>query len=75
MADCKESIESYLISQEHIKNTMKHLSKECPDKVLKFMLTAESQETFNKLTNCTFSDSLNKKYFKKLIINSCYKLN
>ena len=75
MNDCIESFETYLLSQEYIKNNMKKLSKECPDKVLKFMLKKESSETFNKLINCSFSDSLDKKYFEKLLINTCDKLS
>lgn len=74
MTDCKESIESYLITQEHILNNMKNLSKECPDKVLKFLLLNESKDIHNKLINCTFSDSLNKKYIMKLFINKCEQL-
>ena len=75
MNDCKESLETYLLSQEYIKNNMKNLSQECPDKVIKFMLKKESNETLNKLINCSFSDSLDKKYFEKLLINTCDKLS
>ena len=74
MADCKESIISYLMLQETIKNNMKELSKECPDKVLKFMLLPEYKETCSKLADCSFTDTLNKKYLKKLLINTCDKL-
>ena len=68
MNDCKESIISYLMLQEHIKNNMKELSKECPDKVLKFMLLPEYKETSSKLSDCSFADVLNKKYPRK---NNC----
>lgn len=75
MADCKESIESYLMLQETIKNNMKELSKECPDKVLKFILLPEYKEIYAKLADCSFTDTLNKKYLKKVLINTCDKLS
>ena len=71
---CRESIETYLYIQDKIKDNMTNLSKECPDKVIKFLLEKESVKTIDNLKNCTWSDSYDKKTLLKLIMNKCENL-
>lgn len=74
MSSCSESIEDYLFTQEKIKNNMIKLKDECPDKVLRFMLSRESKTTIKKLIDCTWSDFTDKKYLLKLIKQKCEDL-
>lgn len=71
MSSCKESIQDYLYFQEQIKQNMQKLQDKCPEKVLKFLLAKESQTTLNKVKDCTWSDSLDKKYLIKVLKNRC----
>ena len=43
MSPCDEGIKDYLYAQEQIKKNMSKLKDECPDKVLRFMLSRESK--------------------------------
>ena len=74
MSSCKESIKDYLYFQEKIKQNMQKLQDKCPEKVLKFLLTKESQTTHNKVIDCTWSDYLDKKYLIKVLKNRCEDL-
>ena len=74
ISSCSISIKDYLLAQEIIKNNMKNIQKECPEKVLKFLLTTESQNTINKLVDCSWSDSIDKKHMIKLLKTKCDQL-
>lgn len=74
MSPCKDSIQDYLYFQEQIKQNMQKLKDKCPDKVLKFLLARESQTTLNKMINCSWSDSMDKKYLSKLLKIKCEDL-
>lgn len=74
MSPCKDSIQDYLYFQEQIKQNMQKLQDKCPDKVIKFLLARESQTTLNKMINCTWSDSMDKKYLSKLLKIKCEDL-
>ena len=71
---CQETIIEYLNLQEKIKNNMKKIEKECPEKVLKFILSKESRSTYGKLVNCTWLDSIDKKSLRKVIKIKCEDL-
>ena len=71
MSCCSESIKDYLNAKEKIKNNMSKLKDECPDKVLKFMLSKESTNTIKKLIDCTWSDFFDKKHLFKIIKFKC----
>ena len=74
MPSCSETIKLYIMQQEKIKENMNKLLEECPDKVLKFLLQKESNTTLNNLINCTWTDSLDKKYIQKIIKKTCNNL-
>ena len=71
---CRESIETYLYIQGKIKDNMTNLAKECPEKVIKFLLEKESAKTIDNLKNCTWSDSSDKKTLLKLLTDKCKNL-
>jgi hypothetical protein len=71
MLDCSESIKDYLYAQEQIKKNMSKLKDECPDKVLKFMLSRESKHTIKKLIVCTWSDFSDKKHLSRITKLKC----
>lgn len=71
MLSCSESFKYYLIQQEIIKQNMNNLSKECPDKVLKFLLQSESKNTIDKLIDCSWTDYFDKKFIKKTLLKTC----
>ena len=54
---------------------MNNLSKECPDKVLKFLLKSESKNTIDKLIDCSWTDNFDKKFIKKILLKTCDELN
>ena len=74
MSSCSETFKYYLIHQEIIKQNMKKLSDECPDKVLKFLLNKESNSTKKSLVDCTWTDFYDKKYFSKILKKTCNDL-
>jgi len=74
MSSCSESIEDYLYAQEKIKKNMSKLKKECPDKVLNFILSRESTSTIKKLIDCTWSDFSDKKHISKISKMKCRDL-
>ena len=74
MSPCKDSIQDYLYFQERIKLNMNEIKDKCPEKVIKFLLARESQTTLNKMINCTWSDSMDKKYLSKLLKIKCEDL-
>ena len=71
MTSCSESIEDYLYAQEKIKKNMEKLKNNCPEKILNFLLKRESNTTIERLVNCTWSDSVDKKLYFKLLKTSC----
>lgn len=71
MSSCSETFTYYLIHQEIIKQNMKKLSDECPDKVIKFLLKSESKNTIDKLIECSWTDYLDKKFVKKTLLKTC----
>jgi len=71
MSSCSNSIEDYLHAQEKIKKNMSKLKEECPDKVLRFMLSRESKHTIKKLIDCTWSDFSDKKHLSKITKLKC----
>ena len=74
MSSCSDTIKYYILQQEKTKENMKKLSKECPDKVLKFLLQKESKTTINKLIDCTWTDTFDKKYILKIMKKRCEDL-
>lgn len=74
MSSCRENIEHYINCQETIKENLKKLKEECPDKVLNFLLKNEAQTTKDRLINCTWADNIDKKYLYKLLVRTCDKL-
>ena len=71
---CKETIQDYLYTQEKIKSNMIKLKDKCPEKVLNFLLIKESQSNINNLSNCTYSDKINKKSIMNLLKTKCEDL-
>jgi hypothetical protein len=74
MPTCNETFAYYLLEQEIIKKNMSKLSKECPDKVLKFLLQGESTTTISKLVDCTWADHSDKKHISKILKKTCEAL-
>lgn len=72
---CSQTINYYLKEQEIIKQNMNNLSKECPDKVLKFLLKSESKNTIHKLIDCSWTDYFDKKFTQKTLLKTCDELN
>jgi hypothetical protein len=75
MSSCSDTIKHYILQQEKTKENMNKLSKECPDKVLKFLLQKESTTTINKLIDCSWTDTFDKKYILKITKKTCKELN
>lgn len=61
--DCSLAIEEYILYKEAIKNRLKNLEPDCPKEVLKYLLKPESNSRINKLINCEYTDSFDKKLF------------
>lgn len=74
MLSCSETFKHYLLQQEIIKENMRKLSDECPDKVLKFLLVKEYKSTTKNLIDCTWLDNIDKKYLSKTLKVKCNDL-
>ena len=72
MSSCSNSIKEYLFAQEQIKQNMKKIQNECPDKIINFVLSKESSSTIQNLINCSWSDFSDKKHIIKLIKKKIY---
>lgn len=61
--DCSLAIKEYILYKEAIKHRLKILEPDCPKEVLKYLLNPESISRINKLINCEYTDSIDKKLF------------
>lgn len=75
MTDCSISIAEYFAYQAAIKNKLKGLQAECPLDVLKYLLKQESIGRRNKVIDCSYTDTLDKKrYIEYTKMDSCKSL-
>lgn len=75
MADCSISIAEYFAYQEAIKHKLCGLQDECPLDVLKYLLKRESTSRMNKVIDCSYKDTLDKKrYVEFTKLDSCESL-
>lgn len=63
MSDCSRSIAEYFAYQEAIKNKLQGLKNECPIDVLNYLLKKESTNRMNKVINCSYVDTMDKKRY------------
>ena len=61
MTDCSISIAEYFAYQEAIKYKIHDLKDECPLDVLKYLLKRESTSGMNRVIDCSYTDTLDKK--------------
>ena len=72
MVDCSISIAEYFAYQEAIKYKLYGLQYECPLDVLKYLLKRESTSRMNKVIDCSYTDTLDKKrYIEYTKMSSC----
>lgn len=75
MADCSTSIAEYFAYQEDIKHKLQGLKDECPMDVLKYLLKRESTNRMNRVINCSYTDTLDKKrYTEYTKLDNCKSL-
>ena len=75
MADCSISIAEYFAYQEAIKKSLRELQHECPIDVLKYLLKRESISRMNRVIDCSYTDTLDKKrYIEYTKLDSCKSL-
>lgn len=75
MTDCSKSIVEYFAYQEAIKYKLYDLKDECPIDVLKYILRKESTNRMNKVIDCSYTDTLDKKrYIEYTKLDSCDSL-
>jgi len=75
MTDCSISIAEYFAYQEAIKHKLRGLQDECPLDVLKYLLKRESTSRMNKVIDCSYTDTLDKKrYVEFTKLDSCKSL-
>lgn len=75
MADCSISIAEYFAYQEAIKHKLRGLQDECPLDVLKYLLKRETTSRMNKVIDCSYTDTLDKKrYVEFTNLDSCKSL-
>ena len=75
MTDCSISIAEYFAYQEAIKYKIHDLKDECPLDVLKYLLKRESTSRMNRVIDCSYTDTLDKKrYIEYTKLNSCKSL-
>ena len=75
MTDCSISIAEYFAYQEAIKRKLHGLKDECPKEVLNFLIKKESTSRMNKVIDCSYTDTLDKKrYIEYTKLSSCKSL-
>ena len=75
MADCSISIAEYFAYQGAIKHKLRGLQDECPLDVLKYLLKRESKSRMDKVIDCSYTDTLDKKrYVEFTKLDSCKSL-
>lgn len=75
MSDCSISIAEYFAYQEAIKNKLQGLKNECPIDVLNYLLKKESANRMNKVINCSYVDTMDKKrYIDYTKMDTCKNL-
>lgn len=75
MMDCSMSIMEYFAYQEAIKDKLHGLKNECPMEVLKYLLKKESKTRMNRVIDCSYSDTLDKKrYIEFTKLDNCNSL-
>jgi len=75
MTDCSISIAEYFAYQEAIKYKIHDLKDECPMDVLKYLLKRESTSRMNRVIECSYTDTLDKKrYIEYTKLDSCKSL-
>jgi len=75
MSDCSISIAEYFAYQEAIKHKLRGLQDECPIDVLKYLIKRESVSRMNKVIDCLYTDTLDKKrYVEFTKLDSCKSL-
>lgn len=72
MTDCSISIAEYFAYQDAIKRKLYDLKDECPKEVLNFLIKKESTSRMNKVIDCSYTDTLDKKrYIEYTKMSSC----
>ena len=75
MGDCSISIAEYFAYQEAIKYKLRGLQDECPLDVLNYLLKPESKTRINKVIDCIYIDTVDKKrYVEFTKLDSCKSL-
>lgn len=75
MVDCSISIVEYFAYQEDIKHKLHGLKNECPLDVLKYLLRRESTSRMNRVIDCSYTDTLDKKrYIEYTKLDNCKSL-
>jgi hypothetical protein len=75
MADCSISFAEYFAYQEAIKHKLQGLKDECPREVLNYLLKRESISRMNRVIDCSYTDTLDKKrYIEYTKLDSCKSL-
>ena len=75
MTDCSISIAEYFAYQEAIKHKLHRLKDECPMEVLNYLLKRESITRMNRVIDCSYTDTLDKKrYIEYTKLDSCKSL-
>jgi len=70
--DCSISMSEYFAYQEAIKLKLQGLKDDCPMDVLKYLLKRESTSRMNRVIDCSYTDTLDKKrYVEYTKLNSC----
>jgi len=73
--DCSISIAEYFAYQEAIKRKLHNLKDECPIDVLNYILKRESTTRMNKVIDCSYTDTLDKKrYIEYTKLDNCKSL-
>ena len=75
MTECSISIAEYFAYKEAINHKLRGLQDECPLDVLKYLLKPESITRINKVIDCSYTDTIDKKrYVEFTKLNSCKSL-
>ena len=75
MTDCRISFAEYFAYQEAIKDKLRGLKDECPMEVLNYLLKRESISRINRVIDCSYTDTLDKKrYIEYTKLDNCKSL-